>query len=333
VGIALALLATPSLAGKGGDKGKPGGGDDGGGGDPPPSANPRIVYGEYDGSQWLLKKANADGSNQTVVLNIDATHGVAPPDPSWSPDRFQIVFKAFDADGNALYAVDADGSNLRKIVAGSEFSSLFDPTWSPVAAPDGEYKIAFSGSLDGAHGQIHVCNTDGSELVNITNDSNRSEMGPAWSPDATRIAAGTSTTSALPRDINVYDLKVDGTTVARDGVPSDATAGTALEGARVNDLDWSPSGNVLLMAVDDEDDNLHDDLWTLDLDDSATVNLTATTGNNEREAAWSPDGANIVYRFVGTGKQRKNTGLHRMNADGSGKTSLGIAEGRYPDWR
>jgi len=322
VALTLALMAAPSLAGKGGDKGKPG---DGGGGDPPPPADLHIVYGEYDGTQWLLKQANADGTNQTLVLAIDNTGGVWPPNPSWSPDLSEIVFVAA-ADGSlALFVINADGTNLHKIVAGNVFTSLNDPKWSPTVAPDGEYKIAFKGVPDGVHGQIHVCNTDGSELVNITGDLTQKELGPTWSPDATRIAAG----SRLSGGVRVYDLKADGSTVVKDAV-ADVTANTALDGANALWLDWAPSGDVIVMTVIDAQSNY--DLWTLDVGDGATANLTATGADNESDPAWSPDGTKIVFRFNGSGKRRKQSGLSTINADGGSQTSLGIADGQKPDW-
>ena len=330
IATALALLVTPSLAGKPG--GKPG---DGGGEDPPPAADPHIVYSEFDGTQYQIKKANADGTNATLVLRVDATYGRTDPDPSWSPDLLEIAFRAYDADGVALFVVDADGTNLRKIVPGNAFQGIYDPAWSPVTAPDLEYKIAFSASPDGVHGQIHVCNVDGSERVNVTADTGRSDMAPAWSPDATSIAAGTSTTTVLPRGIVVYTLKSDGSdgsSVARDTM-EDATADTSLAGARLGSLDWSPTGNVLVMSVGDTNDDLHDDIWTLDLDDGAVVALTATSGTDERTPSWSPDGSQIVFRYVGYKKDAKNSGLYVMDADGTGMTKLDIPDGWEPDWR
>lgn len=318
---------TPVFAG-----GKPGGKPGGGGEDPPTTANPRIVYSEFDGNQYVIKKADANGANATLVLRVDATYGRTDPDPSWSPDRLEIAFRGYDADGVALFVVADDGSGLRSIVPGSAFQGIYDPTWSPAAAPDGEQKIAFAASPDGVHGQIHVCNSDGSERQNVTADLGRSDMTPAWSPDATRIAAGTSTTTVLPRGIVVYALKIDGTSVAKDTM-SDATSGTALDGARLGSLDWSPSGNVLVLSVGDTNDALHDDLWTLDLDDGKTAALTATEGKDETTPSWSPDGTKIVLRLVGYKKEAKSSGLYVMNANGSGLTPLSIADGWEPDWR
>jgi Tol biopolymer transport system component len=332
VAIAVALASPPTLAGKGNGNGKPGGGD-GGGGEPPPAAQPEIVYGEYDGTVWRIKSSAADGSGAAVVLTVDASNGVTPPDPSWSPDLTEIVFKAFDSDGTALYVVAADGSNLRKIVPGDTFSSLLDPAWSPVPAPDGEYKIAFSASIDGSGRQVHVCNTDGSELVNVSDDSNRADTSPTWSPDATSIAAGTSTTTVYPLDVIVYDLQLSGATIARDGAGTIATAGTALSGERVMDLAWSPIDDVIALTAKDAQNGLQEDVWTLDLGDGSTENLTATTSNNERSPAWSPDGTQILFQFIGFKKDAKRSGLYVMNVDGSSRSSIGLADARDPDWR
>ena len=203
--------------------------------------------------------------------------------------------------------VDADGTNLRRIVPGSIFLSLFDPTWSPVPAPDGQYKIAFCGDSDGAHGQIWICNPDGSELVNISGDVTRSDYSPAWSPTGRAIATGTSTTSALPRGVRVYTIAAAGDRVVQAGA-WDATAGTGLDGAQMSMLDWSPVAQRLVMSVSD-DANGGRELWCLDLDSGAAWPITATASAGEKDPAWSPDGTRIVYRYEGSRSEAKYTGL------------------------
>ncbi|MBI3961561.1 MAG: PD40 domain-containing protein, partial [Deinococcus sp.] len=64
------------------------------------------------------------------------------------------------------------------------------PTWVPVVAvvphgrptwsPDGT-RLAFSASADG-QSDLYVVNTDGTDLVQLTNDPFE-DRGPAWSPD------------------------------------------------------------------------------------------------------------------------------------------------------
>ena len=129
--LGFALLATVVWAGKGGNGG--GGGKPGGGGDVPP-ADLEIVFVQ-DGAIMAM---NATGGSQWTVIKASGSRGR----PDWSPDGTQIVFDsiltkkrdAFDTHG--VYIVDVDGTGVRKLA--TTVNGISDPTWSPVAAPDGD---------------------------------------------------------------------------------------------------------------------------------------------------------------------------------------------------
>lgn len=115
------------------------------------SGTPRVYRVEPDGSRIVNLTPAADGF-----------------DGDWSPDRSRIVF-ATSRDGNeAVYVMDADGSNPSRLAQGGA------PSWSP----DG-LQIAFVGS-----GGISVIGVDGSNLRILAS----SGSAPAWSPDGSQIA-------------------------------------------------------------------------------------------------------------------------------------------------
>ncbi|MBU7018104.1 MAG: PD40 domain-containing protein, partial [Theionarchaea archaeon] len=91
----------------------------------------------------------------------------------WSPDGTKIVFTSLRCQTHDIYAVDADGQNLRRLTRNMRAT---DPVWSP----DGE-KVAFSASL-GGNSEIFVMNVDGSDPKRLTRDP-ESDLVLKWSPN------------------------------------------------------------------------------------------------------------------------------------------------------
>lgn len=147
----------------------------------------RIAF--YSRAERTLWVANADGSDPVELLGGQAT------EPAWSPDGTEIAFVNRDS-GQEIYAMDADGSNLRNLTE-NPAAAESSPAWSP----DGSM-IAFE-----QDSQIFVMNADGSSPRQLTEGGTRNE-DPSWSPDGSNIAFS-SDLAGLPNDL--WIIRSDGT--------------------------------------------------------------------------------------------------------------------------
>jgi Tol biopolymer transport system component len=96
--------------------------------------------------------------------------------PAWS-SRGQIAFRRSVDDRNEIFVMNADGSDLHRVVQGEGYD--YQPSWSPDGA-----KLAFLGGTDD-ESYIDVVNADGSGHVRLT--SSEEDAQPSWSPDGKRI--------------------------------------------------------------------------------------------------------------------------------------------------
>jgi Tol biopolymer transport system component len=107
--------------------------------------------------------------------------------PQWSPDGTHIAF----VSGNRnLYVANGDGTSLRRIAAGRDFSWCSD--WSP----DG-HRIVFSGSIGGVDA-LYVVSTGGAmhrlfkklpwPAAKVSTEETSQVWEVRWAPDGSRIA-------------------------------------------------------------------------------------------------------------------------------------------------
>jgi TolB protein len=157
-----------------------------------------IVNDEASGGLDLVT-AGADGSAEQLILDI-AGNAREPHDAQWSPDGTQIAvnmlnIKARPRNGSAIYVLNADGSDFRRITpmrlnGGS-------PDWSP----DGK-RIVFNSSYEGqAAVEIYTVRPDGSGLKRVRKEPRpkfSASFEPVWSPDGKRIAFVHGTRTTVP---------------------------------------------------------------------------------------------------------------------------------------
>ncbi|MEO2005086.1 MAG: choice-of-anchor D domain-containing protein, partial [Candidatus Poribacteria bacterium] len=147
---------------------------------------------------------------------------------TWSPDSKKIAFRS-DIDGAiAIYVVPVSGGTPALLTEG--LASAGHPAWSP----DGS-QIAFVSPGGGGLNSIYVMDSDGSDIVPLTDASGFSKHSPAWHPDGTRIAFASDRTGN-------WDLSV----MSADGGP--ATQLTA-NGSADEHPAWSPDGARLTVTT------------------------------------------------------------------------------------
>lgn len=246
----------------------------------------------------------------------------------------QIVFVSDRDGGPALYIMDYDGSNQRKI---SFYGGLpLDPDWSPdgerlayteihhdrsdlyvitrrgggrvrlntrvalntspAFSPDGK-EIAFVGAV-GGNTDIYTIGSDGRGVKRLTYNPSL-ESTPSWSPTGRQIAF-TSSRSGTPQ---IYVMDAEGTNVRR----------ISFDGNWNDDAVFNPSGDTLAYT------SRVSGVFQIRLMNLTTgeTKVLAGLGSNE-QPSWSPDGHWIVFMSNRTGKWQ----IYRMSIDGRDVTQL-----------
>lgn len=133
----------------------------------------RIAFASGRESEigWDIWVMEADGSNPVRLTDVNdpqtPTLREIAGEPAWSPDGTRIAFSS-DTDGFGVYVMDADGSNLTKLV---HTCSLARPSWSPDGTRIAYYDCGY---------EVWVVEADGSNPTNLTGTAGG--LWPAWGP-------------------------------------------------------------------------------------------------------------------------------------------------------
>jgi hypothetical protein len=216
-------------------------GGEGGTADTSPSWSPDgrlVLSGDPDGNAYTGDDAGPDlivtNAAGTSRQNLTRTPDVFELDPAWSPDGGAIAYSVGGAfgPGTSLWVMDADGTDARRLGAGSQ------PAWSP----DGR-RLAFS-----RDGEIHTMAREGGDVRRLTYDPG-ADLSPTWSPDGSHIAWSTEdpVDGGVPRQ-DVWMARTDGTapqlvvgTDLAETAPAFSPDGTQLAFSRENAGECCPT--------------------------------------------------------------------------------------------
>ncbi len=197
-------------------------------------------------------------------------------------------------------------------------------------------------SAPGGYSEIFAIDTDGSGLVNLTNNPGVSDFSPAWSPDGRRIAY--SVNQPGPGCCQLWVVNADGTgkrmIADPGGQPSWSPTGKQIvfqgyQGGRLDisvvsasggkvrrifrggdptDPEWSPAGSKIVFIQPGKNDV--NSLWVMSATGKSPKKLATGPGLDSPD--WSPDGKQISFdRGL-----RTKVGIYVINATGGKQQPL-----------
>ncbi|MGC8780941.1 MAG: SH3 domain-containing protein [Anaerolineae bacterium] len=230
-----------------------------------------------------------------------------------------IVFQT--SSGGAIYAMNADGSNLRYLTHGMD----------PALSPDGRL-VAFTrwmGSSTGVKGDLWVIGVDGTGERQVHGDVQQPKS-PVWSSDGQTIVINIQRGVSLSRLMCVpkeFSLPPEATDIEYRG--DLVCFKIARPWWRLRAVDVATGefrdlpGDVISFAPTLDPRNA----WRLVyVGDRGLVNLDITNGNawplttdpQDHSPTFSPDGSKIAVSY----RQTDHWEVHVMNADGTGRVRL-----------
>jgi len=226
--------------------------------------------------------------------------------PQWSSDGKKIVFESTKDGKSAIYTINADGSNVKKLTDGTTTDG--QPGWSR----NGK-QIVFYSQRDG-HLQLYVMNADGSGQRKLTDGASLDYL-PDFSPKGDLVVfQSRKEQPGIAHDI--YTIRVDGTNRSR--LTDEKNGYTSPR--------WSPDGKKIVFEVAVVTKKYYRELSReemVKMKNSTEIfvmhkdgtNMKNLTNNNFEDSTpqWSKNGKTIY--FLSNRDGSKN--IFAMNADGT----------------
>ena len=191
--------------------------------------------------------------------------GILPRQPKYrgvfNPSGSSLAVVSSLGGSTAIYRVDRDGGNLRRLTRGGSIN--ISPSWSP----DGE-QIAFVSDRSGSP-QLYIMGSDGRGVRRLTFNGSYN-TGASWSPDGRWI---------------VYETRIGGQFDIWLIDPSGETNLPIVSHPRSDEAaSWSPDSRKITFSSKRRG---RSDLYVVDVDGQNLRRLTSQQGEN-LQPAWGP---------------------------------------------
>lgn len=182
--------------------------------------------------------------------------------------------------------------------------------------------IVYSSHRTDSH-NIYITNANGDEdRFRLTDNENLDQLGPAWSPDGSKIAFYGRANYRSNGDIYIMDA--DGSNIIN---LTDSPDNDDLYPA------WSPDGSKIAFHSNqpsEVDESRDFELYIYDLEEESSTQLTFNSVD-DFGPDWSPDGTQITFYSFDGGLAH----IFVINADGTNRQRLtpdNVPNARFPTW-